>query len=70
MNPNNSRFASNCDLSAARSIAMLNLFTREYAIPATRFEVAGYADTHPIDSNDTPEGRSRNRRVDIVVLNR
>jgi chemotaxis protein MotB len=70
MNPNNSRFASNWDLSAARSIAMLNLFTREYAIPATRFEVAGYADTRPIDTNDTPEGRSRNRRVDIVVVNR
>jgi chemotaxis protein MotB len=70
MNPNNPRFASNWDLSAARSIAMLNLFTREYAIPATRFEVAGYADTRPIDTNDTPEGRARNRRVDIVVLNR
>ena len=70
MSPNNPRFESNWDLSAARSIAMVNLFTREYAIPATRFEVAGYAETHPIESNDTPEGRAKNRRVDIMVLNR
>jgi chemotaxis protein MotB len=31
--------------------------------------VAGYADTAPIATNDTPEGRARNRRVDIVLLN-
>ncbi len=70
MNRRNPRFESNWDLSAARAIAILNLFTREYAIPATRFEVAGYAETRPIDRNDTPAGRARNRRVDIVVVNR
>ncbi len=31
--------------------------------------IAGYADTAPIASNDTEEGRARNRRVDIVILN-
>ena len=31
--------------------------------------MVGRADTVPIDSNDTPEGRARNRRVDIVILN-
>jgi hypothetical protein len=31
--------------------------------------VAGYADTAPVETNDTPEGRARNRRVDIVLLN-
>jgi chemotaxis protein MotB len=29
----------------------------------------GYADTVPVESNDTPEGRARNRRVDLVILN-
>ncbi len=70
MNPKNPRFESNWDLSAARSIAMLNLFIRKYNMPANRFEVAGYAETHPLATNDTPEGRARNRRVDLVVLNR
>src|ERR1035438_4099403 len=48
MNRRNTRFESNWELSAARSIAMLHLFTSEYNIPGTRFEVAGYAETKPI----------------------
>jgi chemotaxis protein MotB len=32
--------------------------------------VAGYADTAPADSNETEEGRARNRRVDLVLLTR
>jgi hypothetical protein len=31
--------------------------------------IAGYADTAPLDSNDTQDGRSHNRRVDVVILN-
>ncbi len=31
--------------------------------------IAGYADVAPVASNDTEEGRARNRRVDIVILN-
>jgi hypothetical protein len=31
--------------------------------------IAGYADTAPLDSNDTQEGRAHNRRVDVVILN-
>lgn len=65
----NSRFRSNWELSAARAIAMLDLFGHEFGVPFDRMAVAGYADTAPVDSNDTPEGRARNRRVDIVILN-
>jgi chemotaxis protein MotB len=65
----NSRFKSNWELSAARSIAMLELFTSRLALPVNRFAVAGYADTVPVQSNETGEGRARNRRVDIVILN-
>jgi chemotaxis protein MotB len=64
------RFRNNWDLSAARSIAMLEVFTTRFEIPAERFAIAGYAATSPVDSNDTEEGRARNRRVDIVILNR
>jgi chemotaxis protein MotB len=63
------RFDSNWELSAARSIAMLNLLATRYGIPRERCGISGYADTMPVDSNDTPEGRARNRRVDIVILN-
>jgi chemotaxis protein MotB len=65
----NERFPSNWELSAARSIAMLQLLTGKYAIPNDRFSVAGYADTKPIEPNDTVEGRAHNRRVDIIILN-
>jgi chemotaxis protein MotB len=66
----NSRFRSNWELSAARSIAMLEVLSKRFGISAGRFAVAGYADTIPVDSNDTDEGRAHNRRVDIVVVNR
>lgn len=62
------RFRSNWDLSAARAISMLYLLTEDYEVPASRTCVAGYADTVPVASNDTDEGRALNRRVDIVLL--
>lgn len=64
-----SRFRSNWDLSAARSIAVLRLFAGEFHIAPVRMAVAGYADSMPVASNETVDGRSRNRRVDLVILN-
>jgi chemotaxis protein MotB len=64
----NSRFRSNWELSAARSIALVQLLNR-YGVARERLSIAGYADTAPIDNNDTEEGRRNNRRVDIVILN-
>jgi chemotaxis protein MotB len=63
------RFRSNWELSAARSIAMLEVLAGRFGIPRDRFGISGYADTMPVDSNETPEGRAHNRRVDIVILN-
>lgn len=65
----NGRFRSNWELSSARAIAMLELFTRRFGISEGRLAVAGYADTIPTDSNDNETGRRHNRRVEIVVLN-
>ncbi|MBL8228756.1 MAG: OmpA family protein [Bryobacterales bacterium] len=65
----NTRFPSNWDLSASRSIAMLNILISDFHVPPSRLAVVGYADTVPLDTNDTAEGRARNRRVDIVILN-
>jgi chemotaxis protein MotB len=63
------RFHNNWELSAARGIAMLDLLSTRFGIPHERLAVVGYADTVPKASNDTEEGRARNRRVDIVILN-
>ena len=66
----NERFRNNWELSSARSIAVLELLATRFEIDPARMAVAGYGDTAPISSNDTEEGRARNRRVDIVVLSR
>jgi len=64
----NSRFRSNWELSVARSIAMLELLRQKFGIVPERLSVAGYAENAPVDTNDTEEGRARNRRVDLVIL--
>jgi chemotaxis protein MotB len=64
----NSHFRSNWELSAARSIALLEMLT-SFGVSRDRLSIAGYADTAPLEDNDTEEGRRRNRRVDIVILN-
>jgi len=64
----NSRFRSNWELSAARSIALIELLVKD-GVARDRLSIAGYADTDPIDTNDTEAGREKNRRVDIVILN-
>jgi chemotaxis protein MotB len=66
----NSRFRSNWELSSARGIAVLEALKTRFGVPENRMAVVGYADSFPLDTNDTPEGRGRNRRVDIVILNR
>jgi chemotaxis protein MotB len=63
------RFHNNWELSAARGIAMLDILNTRYGIPHERLAVVGYADTVPKASNDTDEGRAKNRRVDLVILN-
>jgi chemotaxis protein MotB len=65
----NARYRSNWELSSARGVTMLELLTSRYGVPETRLSVGGYAETIPIASNDTPQGRAENRRVDIVILN-
>jgi chemotaxis protein MotB len=65
----NSVFHSNWELSAARSIAMLELLSTRFSVSKSRMSIAAFAETVPVDSNETPEGRAHNRRVDLVILN-
>lgn len=61
------RFASNWELSTARATAVVEFLIVSARIPADRLAAAGYGEHKPIAKNDTPEGRARNRRVDIVL---
>jgi len=60
-------FASNWELSAARALAVVR-FLQEAGIDPTRLSGAGFGEFQPIQSNETPEGRSLNRRIDITLV--
>ncbi len=60
-------FPSNWELSAARAASMLR-FLSSAGVPEERLAIVGYADRRPIVSNETEDGRKKNRRVDIVLL--
>lgn len=64
---NTMAFPSNWQLSAARAASVVGLFMQQGVDP-TRMSVAGFGEYHPATSNDTADGRNRNRRVLIVVL--
>lgn len=63
-------FDSNWELSASRATRIARLFLDFKAVPPERISAAGYAQFHPVATNDTGEGRGENRRVDLVVLPR
>ena len=60
-------YPSNWELSSARASGVARLFV-ESGIPPERVVVLGYAENKAVDTNDTPEGRARNRRVTIMIL--
>lgn len=59
---------SNLKLSTARAEAVRDWLVDASGISATRFAIQGYGMTRPLSSNDTPDGRARNRRVDITLV--
>lgn len=60
------QFPSNWELSAMRATTVLRLFN-EGGVGAERLTAIGYGETRPIETNTTPEGRARNRRVSILI---
>jgi chemotaxis protein MotB len=63
------RYASNWDLSTARATSVVAYFVQAVGLAPDRLSAAGYAEFHPREPNQTGAQRSRNRRVDIVILN-
>ncbi len=62
-------FNSNWDLSAARAASVAAYLTNSSEVLEERIEVLGFADTLPLASNDSADGRSRNRRIEIRIAN-
>jgi chemotaxis protein MotB len=59
--------ANNQDLSSRRANSVLNYLVSQGVNPSL-LSAQGYGDSNPVVSNDTPEGRARNRRVDITLI--
>lgn len=58
---------SNWDLSVMRASSVTKILTTENKVEAKRVTPAGRGEFFPVETNDTPEGRSKNRRIDIVL---
>ncbi len=61
------RFKSNWDLSAARAASIADFLLTSTNLEGGNVQIAGFADTRPLDTNDTPTGRARNRRIEVIV---
>lgn len=59
--------ATNWELSSARALAVVRLL-QESGVDPTRLAAAGYSEFQPVAPNDSPEGRSLNRRIEIVLV--
>ncbi|MFA6094028.1 MAG: flagellar motor protein MotB [Elusimicrobiota bacterium] len=64
-----SPFRTNWELSAARAFTVLKYF-EAYGVPPSRLSAIGYGSFRPLKSNDTLEGRTANRRIEINILRR
>ena len=58
---------ANMTLSRTRAEAVSRYFSTELNIASYRISAVGYGETRPIANNETPQGRTRNRRFDILI---
>ena len=61
------RFPSNWELSTARACVAAKFLIDKTEIPPSQIQVIGYAENRPIETNETPEGRNANRRVEVII---
>jgi chemotaxis protein MotB len=62
------RYPSNWELSTARAVNVLKYFVAAGGIAPARCSAAGYGASRPLQSNETPEGMRKNRRVEFILL--
>jgi OOP family OmpA-OmpF porin len=63
---NQGAFDMNMDLSRRGGVAVVKVLTARYGVAAARLRAAGDGPTAPVASNDTEDGRAKNRRVELV----
>lgn len=64
---NNSQFASNWELSVMRAVNFMKLILENPKLDPSKFSAKGFGEYNPIASNDTEEGRAKNRRVEVLI---
>lgn len=64
------QFPSNWELSAIRAVMVVRALGELYGVSMKNLSAVGYGDSRPVMDNTTPENRTKNRRVEIVVLER
>jgi chemotaxis protein MotB len=62
-----SRWVSNWELSAHRALSVVEYLQKE-GINPEKLSAAGYGEYQPVTSNDTPAGRKKNRRVEVIIV--
>jgi chemotaxis protein MotB len=62
-----SNYRDNWDLAAARSASVVQAFAKNGTISEDRLEAISFGESRPVDSNDTPAGRAKNRRIEIEI---
>lgn len=60
--------STNMRLSEKRAFAVMQYFRQDMNIPVDRIQSMGYGSERPIAANKTKEGRARNRRIDIIIM--
>ncbi|MFY0543849.1 flagellar motor protein MotB [Brevibacillus sp. H7] len=65
---NKPEFPSNWDLSVKRAVNFLKILLENKSLDPSKFSATGKGEYHPVASNSTPEGRAKNRRVEVAIL--
>ncbi len=61
-------YESNWELASLRATSIVRYFQKYHQIDPKRMSAISYADTRPLKSNDSEEGRSQNRRIEIYII--
>lgn len=61
------RFKDNWDLSVIRATSVVRILTKDYGVNPLQIQPSGRGEFMPVDNNETPEGRSKNRRTEIIM---
>ena len=65
---NTLKFPSNWELATARAVSVVKYLSEKEGVPVGKMSAAGYADSRPLATNQTENGRAANRRTEIILL--